>query len=379
MTTDANASLDFETMIVGGGVVGLACAAYLARMGQQVLLIEKHLHFGSETSSRNSGVIHAGLYYRTGSLKARLCRRGQALLYARCERDGVSYKRCGKLVVADSDAEIEALQRLYDQAHENGATEVRLLSPEDFKVLEPQVRGAMALWSPATGIVDAHALMDSYRREAEAHGAILLLGHSLVAAESDGEGWSVTLRDERAMESLVVRTTHLVNAGGLWAFSVAETCGVAPRALGLRQHYCKGDYFRLAGHLRGLVTRLIYPMPVAAGLGVHLTMDLAGDLNAGPDTEYVDKPSYEVDAAKGQRFARAVQRYLPAVGDLDLTPNYAGVRPKLQGPGESAADFVLHVHHGVGRARQVHMFGIESPGLTASEALAEEVNQLLVD
>lgn len=364
---------DFDTVVVGGGVVGLACAARISALGQRVLLLERHLHWGSETSTRNSGVIHAGLYYPTSSHKARLCRRGRDLIYARCERDGVASKRCGKLVVAVEAEEEPALWRLYERAVENGADEVRLLDRAAIARIEPHIRARMALWSPQTGIVDVHGLMECYRREAEAHGAVLLLGHSLVGVGFSGEGWEVAVRDLRADRQDKVRVQHLVNAAGLNAFDVARQCGLEPAQRGLQLHLCKGDYFSLAGRLRGIVRHLVYPLPSAAGLGVHLTLDLGGALNAGPDTEYVTELQYQIDPGKAAGFARALQRYLPAVDSADLSPNYAGIRPKLQGPGDSVADFALLTEADHGLRGQVHLLGIESPGLTASEALAEGV------
>lgn len=363
---------DVGVAIVGGGLVGMACAARLARAGHAPLLIEQHADFGQETSSRNSGVIHAGLYYEPGSLKALACVEGRERLYARCARDAIPHRRCGKLVVAAEAGELAALERLHARGRENGAGALRILSTAALHRLEPRVRGHAALWSPQSGIVDAHALLASYRREALQHGAELCRATRVDAVEPDGADLCIVTQG-RDGERGQLRAERVINAAGLQADAIARSAGIPIDAIGYRVHLCKGDYFALAPELRGIVRHLVYPLPVHAGLGVHITLDLGGGLRAGPDTEYVDAPRYDVDADKAPLFAAALRRYLPDIHDAQLRPDYAGIRPKLQGPGDGPRDFALYSGARHGAPGLLNLFGIESPGLTASEALAERV------
>jgi L-2-hydroxyglutarate oxidase LhgO len=358
-----------DAVVIGAGVVGMACAEKLARRGDSVLVIERNARAGQETSSRNSGVIHAGLYYPPGSLKAELCVRGRDLLYARAARYGLPHRKLGKLVVACEGAEVAKLEALQARAHANGANEVRILDAAELVRMEPRVRAIAALWSPETGIVDAHALLRSYWVEAQQHGAELVTHTRVVAIAPEGDALRVTAQDARG-EKFELDAAALVNAAGLGAPEVAALAG---GAVGLTPRLCKGDYFRIADRLRGCVSHLVYPMPVSAGLGVHLTLDLDGSLRAGPDTEYVDSVRYDLDETKRTHFAEAVRRYLPELRDEDLTPDFAGIRPKLHGPEATFHDFVIEQS----TPRLVNLLGIESPGLTASEAIAERVAQML--
>ncbi|MDD9932047.1 MAG: NAD(P)/FAD-dependent oxidoreductase [Myxococcales bacterium] len=372
----ASTELDVEAVVVGAGAVGLACTALLARHGRSVIVLERNTAVGQETSSRNSGVIHAGLYYPVGSNKALTCVRGRELLYARCERDAVPHRRCGKLLVASEPAEQERLEAIRLRGLENGAGALTMVGAEEVTRRAPAVRAIAGLWSPETGIVDAHGLMDSYRAEARAHGAELVVATRLEGMDPLGsEALRLSTRDEGG-ETFTITTRFVVNAAGLDADAVAAMAGLDVDALGYRLHYCKGDYFALSSRFRGASEHLIYPVPVAAGLGIHLTMDLGGKLTAGPDTEYVDRIHYDVDPAKAAVFARAVRRYLPELRDEDLTPDYAGIRPKLQAPGAPVADFVIERADRNGVPGLINLVGIESPGLTASEAIAERVVEL---
>ena len=365
-----------DALVIGAGAVGLACAADLAHRGRSVVVVERHGRIGQETTSRNSGVIHAGLYYPTGSLKARLCVEGRELLYARCAREGLPHRRCGKLVVATDDAERAKLEAILAQARINGAGDVRLVDAVELARLEPAVRAIAGLLSPATGIVDAHALVDSYRREAESHGALLALDHAVTALVRNPGGWQIVATSGGG-ERAELAATWVVNSAGLHASRVAELAGLSVDALGYRQRPCKGDYFRLSARHARIATHLIYPVPVHAGLGVHITFDLDGKVTAGPDTEYIDELRYDVDPAKAARFGAALRRYLPDVADEDLTPDYAGIRPKLQGPGEPFRDFVVEEASAHGAPGLINLLGIESPGLTASEAIARVVGELI--
>jgi L-2-hydroxyglutarate oxidase LhgO len=375
--------IEVDAAVVGAGAVGLACAARLARAGHSVLILEALAAVGQESSARNSGVIHAGLYYPSGSLKALSCVEGRARLYARCAREQIPHLRCGKLVVATDDRERSKLEVIHAQGLRNDAGALRMLDGAELRALEPRVRAIAALWSPETGIVDQHGLIASYKREALAHGAELCLHTQVIGIDPAPNGLTLTTRavasgDAAFAETARVTASWVINAAGLRADAIAALAGLDVDALRYRLHPCKGDYFELASSLRGMVEHLIYPMPEQAGLGVHVTLDLSGALRAGPDTEYVPAPVYDVDPAKAAHFAAAVQRYLPEVRVEHFTPGYAGVRPKLAGPGEAFRDFVIEEASAHGAPRLINLIGIESPGLTASEAIAERVAALVV-
>lgn len=361
---------DFDVAVIGGGVVGLGCAAKLARQGRSVVLLERHARPGQETSSRNSGVIHAGLYYPPGSLKALTCVEGRERLYERCRSHGIGHRKTGKLLVATAPEEEPKLAAILARAIENGAGALRPLDRADIRRLEPRVSAISGVWSPESGIVDVHELMYSYQKEAGDHGALLVFQTEVEGIDSGAHGFELSTRSAAGARASIGCTT-LVNAAGLFADRVAEKAGVDIDALRYRYHWCKGDYFTLAPELRGLVSHLVYPAPVHAGLGIHITFDLGGKLTLGPDTEYVSELSYRVDPAKRDRFAAAARRYLPELRDDQLAPDYAGIRPKLQGPSDEFRDFVLEdaTPHGV--RGLINLIGIESPGVTASEAIAE--------
>jgi L-2-hydroxyglutarate oxidase LhgO len=371
-----SAELDADVLIVGAGVVGLACAAALARAGRSVVVLEQHARHGQETSSRNSGVIHAGLYYPSDSLKAQLCVRGRGLLYARCAERGIPHRKLGKLLVAVDDAERDKLASIYARGCENGAGALCMLDAAETRALEPRVRAIAGLASPESGIIDVHALMDSYKAEAAEHGAVVSFATELVGLEPLASGGFavITSRDDARFS---INARSVVNSAGLLADRVAELAGAPLDRAKLRLHPCKGDYFALAPRLRGLVSRLVYPVPVHAGLGIHVTLDLGGKLTAGPDTEYVERAHYAIDARKAAVFGHALRRYLPDVRDEDLSPDYAGVRPKLQGPGDTFRDFEIVDGATHGAPGLVSLIGIESPGLTASAAIAERVAGML--
>jgi L-2-hydroxyglutarate oxidase LhgO len=363
-----------DCVVIGAGAVGVAVARQLAVAGLKPLLVERHPAIGLETSSRNSEVIHAGLYYAPGSLKARLCLRGRELLHAFCAARGVGHRRCGKLVVADAGQE-EALLALLKRAHDNGATEVRALDAGAARILEPEVRCAMALHSPATGILDSHAYLLALLGEAEQGGATLATSSAVTGLSLDESG--IALWINGAAEPLL-RTRCLVNAAGLDAASLAQRIEGFPPTHVPRMHFAKGSYFTLDG--RAPFSRLVYPLPRDGGLGVHLTLDLSGQARFGPDVEWLVQGQpfdYAVDPARAADFRSAVRRWWPGLGERALAPGYAGIRPKLSGPGEPAADFRIDGPETHGVAGLVNLFGIESPGLTASLAIAEQVGELL--
>jgi len=367
---------DTDVVVVGGGVVGLAVAAALARAGREVWLCERRAGLGQETTSRNSEVIHAGLYYPEGSLKARLCVAGREALYARCARHRIPHRRLGKLVVAATQEEVSGLEALRARGTANGAPGLALLDASELRAREPMVRGVAALWSPASGIVDAAALCASFAAEAEAHGALVALRTDVVAIEVTPGGFRLEAVDAAGERSRFA-CAAVVNAAGLAADALAARAGFDVDARGYRIRPCKGDYFALAPRTPLRLATLVYPLPAGAGLGVHATLDLGGRIRFGPDAEYVERPAYAVDPAKAAAFAAAVQRYLPDVRAEWLVPDQAGVRPKLAGPGEGFRDFVVAEESAAGFPGFVNCLGIESPGLTAAPAIAERVAELL--
>jgi L-2-hydroxyglutarate oxidase LhgO len=370
------ASGETGVAVVGAGVVGLACAAALARAGHEVLVLERHGATAHETSSRNSGVIHAGLYYPAGSLKAELCVAGREELYRRCRARDIAHKQTGKLVVASADSEVAALEALLARGSENGVPGLEIIDGRELRRLEPRVRGCAALLVPVTGIVDAHELAGSYQAELEAHGGRVVLHTSVSALERAGGAWRVHA-ESASGERAVVAARAVVNAAGLGSDRIASLAGIDVERAGYRLKPCKGDYFSIAPSLGRIAERLIYPVPHGAGLGVHLTLDLGGRYRLGPDAEYVEAISYAVDPAKASAFAEAARRYLPEIQAAQLAPEGAGIRPKLAGPGEAFRDFVIAEESARGLPGLVNLVGIESPGLTAAGAIAARVARLI--
>lgn len=356
-------------------MVGLAAAAALARAGRQVVLLERRAGFGRETTARNSEVVHTGIYYAEGSAKARLCVRGRELLYARCAREAIPHRRLGKWIVACDDAEVAILESLRGRGTRNGAPDLAIVDGRELSRREPWVRGVAALESPATGIVDAAALCLSLAAEAEAHGATLLRHTEVLDLAPAPGGYRVEARTAGELGDIAVAA--LVNAAGLAGNRVQRMLGQDPVARGERLHFCKGDYFALAPGAPLALSRLVYPVPSGAGLGIHATPDLAGRIRFGPDAEFVPEPRYVVDTAKGVAFAQAAGRFLPELRPEWLVPDMAGVRPRLAGPGEPPRDFVLREESAAGLPGFVNLLGIESPGLTAALAIGEEVVTLL--
>jgi L-2-hydroxyglutarate oxidase LhgO len=367
---------DTDIVVVGGGVIGLAAAAALARTGWSVILLERGADIARETTSRNSEVIHSGIYYPEGSLKAALCVAGREALYARCEKLGIPHSNLGKIIVATHPSEVETLEGFQRRGTGNGVPGLTIVDAREVRRREPAVRAVAGLLSPATGIVDAHALCLSYAAEAEAHGAILVLRTEVLAVDLRSGVYRVTARGPDGERS-AIESGGVVNAAGLASDAVAARAGLDVDACGYRLHPCKGDYFALAPGAPVRVSTLVYPVPTGAGLGIHATLDLGSRVRFGPDAEYVDRVDYGVDPAKAEAFARDVGRYLPEVKAEWLSPDFAGVRPKLSGPGEPFRDFVVAEESRVGLPGFVNLIGIESPGLTAAPAIADRVVDLL--
>lgn len=367
-----------DCVVIGAGVVGLAVARALAQAGREVIVLESQTLYGSGISSRNSEVMHAGIYYPPGSLKASLCVRGRELLYAYCAERGIAHRRCGKLVVATQPQDIGKLKLIQHHAANNGVA-LELLSREQALALEPELECSAALLSPRSGIVDSHALMTSLLGDAQAAGALLAWQSPFVGARCDGDAWVLQSGGDEAFE---MRAEWLINCAGLDAQRVARAMLGFPTAAVPPRHLAKGHYFSLA--TRAPFSRLIYPTPVDGGLGVHLTLDLAGQARFGPDVQWLPDVEldatldYEVDATRIAAFEADIRRYWPTLPYDALQPAYSGIRPKLSGPGEAAADFLIGGPTAHGCAGVVQLFGIESPGLTASLAIAEVVSSLVM-
>lgn len=361
-----------EAVVIGAGVVGLAVARALALQGREVLVLERAHAIGTGTSSRNSEVIHAGIYYPQGSLKARLCVQGKALLYAYCRDRAVAHRRCGKLIVATSAEQLAQLDTIRAMAERNGVTDLQRLDRDAARALEPALECVGAVLSPSTGIVDSHALMLALQGDMENAGGALAVGSALASARCSAQGIELLATDGTALRAGVV-----VNAAGLDAPLLARRFdGLASERVP-KPHYAKGNYFTLAG--RSPFDRLIYPVPEGAGLGVHLTIDLGGQAKFGPDVQWVSSPQdLVVDPSRGDAFYAEVRKYWPGLPHGALLPGYAGIRPKLQPAQHGPADFVIQGPRQHGVAGLVNLFGIESPGLTSSLAIAREVVDQLV-
>ena len=361
-----------QVLVVGAGVVGLAVARAAAIAGHEVIVAEAASSIGTGVSSRNSEVIHAGLYYPTGSQRAHHCTRGRRMLYALCASHGVPHRKCGKLVVATSEGEMDRLGAVHRQAQINGVEGVEIVDAVAAKRLEPELACVGAMLSPETGIIDSHSYMLALRGDLEDHGGMIAFGSPIERLKPRDGGWEAAVGgSERQWLSF----DAVVNCAGLGAQRLARaTEGYAPERVP-RLVLAKGNYFSFAG--RPAFARLIYPVPVPGGLGVHVTLDLAGRMRFGPDVEWIDHENYDVDPARARAFYQRIRDYWPGLPDDSLAPDYSGIRPKLTGPGEPAADFLIDGPRQHGLPRIVHLFGIESPGLTSALSLAEEVTGCL--
>jgi len=367
-----------DITIIGAGVVGLAIAAQLAHRDRVVYVLEKNERFGQETSSRHSGVIHSGIYYPHNSLKAKLCVEGNRLLYELCEKQGIGYKKLGKLIVATSDGETGHLHELMGKGQRNGAEGLSMLSKREMRRLELNVEGVAALLSPSTGIIDSPALMGYFAARAKEGGAEIACRREVAGIEKVSGEYRVTVREADG-GSFSFLTRVLINCAGLHCDRIAALAGIDTAGAGYKLHYCKGEYFSVGNGKNKLVKRLIYPVPLPkdAGLGVHITLDLEGRMRLGPSVEYVDSIDYSVDAWHKQAFYDAARKMLPFIEYEDLEPESAGVRPKLQGPGEDVRDFVIRDESDKGLPGFIDLIGIESPGLTSSPAIARYVTDMV--
>ena len=361
-----------ECAVIGAGVIGLAVARRLARAGIEVVILERAEAIGTETSSRNSEIVHAGIYYPKDSLKALTCVAGKRALYDYCAARGIEHRRCGKIIVATDDSQVGELAAIEERAAANGVGDLSWLTLSEVAGMEPAVQCVAALHSPSTGIVDSHALMLSFQGEAEERGAMIAYHAPVAGARIEDDGIVV---DVGGATPMTLKAERLVNAAGIWAPAVARTIDGLDPASVPRDYLCKGNYYTLAG--KSPFTRPVYPVPEKAGLGVHVTVDLAGQARFGPDVEWIDTIDYDVDPARADAFYAAIRRYWPGLPDGAIQAGYAGIRPKLQAPGEPAADFVVQGPSAHGIDGLVNLYGIESPGLTAALALADLVAEIL--
>ncbi len=361
-----------DTVVIGAGVIGIAIARTLALAGRETIVLESAGAIGTETSSRNSEVIHAGIYYPQNSLKARFCVAGRERLYAYCRKHGVPHKNCGKLVVATDDQQVPKLAELQNNAQRNGIDDLRLLTAAEAREYEPELHCVAALLSPSTGILDSHAYMLALQGEAEANGTVIAFNTPVIAGQAHPNGIEIRTGGDHPY-ALLAR--NVINAAGLWAQPIAHKIrGVPPQTIPPR-YFAKGNYFTLTG--RPPFGRLVYPLATAGSLGIHSTVDFTGQVKFGPDTEWVDEIDYKVDPARDQIFYETIRRYWPALPDGALTPGYSGIRPKLVPQGQGAQDFMIQGPDQHGVPGLLNLYGIESPGLTSSLAIAAHTADIL--
>jgi L-2-hydroxyglutarate oxidase LhgO len=361
-----------DTIVIGAGVIGLAIARHLAQKSREVIVLESNDSFGRETSSRNSGVIHAGIYYSPGSLKARCCIQGKALLYAYCKERQIPHQRCGKLIVAGSDDQFDQLKSLQLNAARAGLDDLEWLAASQVRVMEPDIRAAAALYSPSTGIIDAHELMLAMLADLEAHGGMLVYQSRVLRGRQKGDRVELEV-DNGGQFTLQAKT--VINAAGHGATGVAHKFAGLPRQYIPTTYPVRGHYFEHSGPLP--FSHLVYPLPDATGLGIHVTPDTGGQYRFGPDAEYCETLEYDFDESRRPGFIQAIQNWYPALDETRLHPGFVGIRPSLQGPGEGPADFMISGPSEHGIKGLVNLFGIESPGLTACIAIAEVVEARL--
>jgi L-2-hydroxyglutarate oxidase LhgO len=360
-----------DCVVIGAGVIGLAVARRLAQAGREVIVLEAAEGIGTVTSSRNSEVIHAGIYYRAGSLMAQMCVSGKQLLYAYCREHGIPHRNCGKLIVATTPKETEKLQSIRDHAEANGVLDMQLLAGEAARALEPALNCDAALLSPSTGIIDSHAYMLALQGDAEAAGAAFAFHTPMLRAKASAERIEIEAGGDAPM---TLECGLLVNAAGLGAPAVARSIEGMPIELIPCAYLAKGNYFSCSA--RAPFSRLIYPVPEPGGLGVHLTLDMAGQARFGPDVEWVEAIDYAVDPARAERFYPAIRKYWPTLPDGALMPSYSGIRPKIVPPAVATQDFLIQGPRTHGVSGLINLFGIESPGLTSSLAIADHVGEL---
>ncbi len=362
--------MNVDCIVIGAGIIGLAVARRLAMSGREVVILEAADTFGTETSSRNSEVIHAGIYYPKGTLKAQLCVAGKVQLYDYCLSHSVPFKKLGKLIVAATLSEVPALKGIEEKAIANGVCDLQYLSQSELKTYEPDIRAEAGLFSPSTGIIDSHSFMLALLGDAEANGAMLAVQSRVIGGNIEHDGIRLRVKTLDGSEDEIC-AKMVINSAGLTAPSVAASIqGMSEQHIP-KAYYCKGTYFTLG--VSTTFKHLIYPVPNSAGLGVHLTLDMAGQARFGPDTEWVTTPNYDIDSRRSDSFYEAIRQYWPDLPDDALQPGYVGMRPKIAAPNQPPADFMIQGQKVHGIPGLVNLFGIESPGLTAALAIAERI------
>lgn len=370
--------MDAEITIIGAGVIGLAIAEMVSKNHSNVFLIEKHPSFGQETSSRNSEVIHAGIYYTKDSLKARLCIEGKRLLYDYCNEYSVPFKNCGKLIVATSEEEISVIEGIRQTAIGNGVDDMVVLDRDQIAELEPNIFALKALFSPSTGIIDSHSLMKQYETNTINNGGQIVYGSEVKGIKRIKEGYEITLLDSDKRE-YIFTSEIVINSAGLTADKVSEMVGIEDDNLKIL--FCKGEYFRINPPKNRLINRLVYPVPHPnmEGIGIHVTIDMGGGVKLGPDVKYLESNvyDYKLTASKQDAFFKSAKRFLPFLEFDDIAPEMAGIRPKIQKPGDPLKDFYIMEESKRGYPGFINLIGMESPGLTSSIAIAKYVNGLI--
>ena len=370
---------EVDILIIGAGVIGLAIAKELAEEKNNLLLVEKNKSFGQETSSRNSEVIHGGMYYPCDTLKAKLCVEGRRLLYELCKKNNIPYKKTGKLIVAIEKEETSSLDELLKQGKNNGVEGLRLINQKELFSLEPNLKGISALYSPETGIIDSHRLMQYFLDSAKNNGAMIVFNSEAIAIEKISTGYKISVKN--GAEITEIKAQAVINCAGLDSDMVAQMAGMDIKKCNYQLHYCKGQYFRVNGNKSRLIQNLVYPIPKPkrGGLGIHATLDLSGGLRLGPDDEYLDgrDKDYIVNSSKRPDFYNSARGFLPFLEEIELQPDTSGIRPKLQAQNEAFRDFVIKEEANRGLPGFFNLIGIESPGLTASPAIAKMLKNMI--
>lgn len=371
--------MEYQIIIIGAGVVGLAIAAEISKEHSNILLIEKWGHFGEEISSRNSEVIHAGIYYPKNSLKAKLCVEGNQSIYNYCAKFNIPFNNCGKLIVCPNNSNLEDLEKIYNNANELGARDLKILSKKDTLNLEKNLNAEGSILSPSTGIIDSHSLMQSLEAEAINNGVDIIYEHE-VTQINKSSNWEIFIKDREENEYKII-SELIINSAGLSSDKIAEMCGLDIKKLGYELHYAKGHYFKLSPSKNNIVNKLIYPIPNknTTGLGIHVTLDLGGGVKLGPDVKYLKEKTidYSFDERLKEEFYTSVSSYLNGIEISDLYPDYTGIRPKIQMEGESQKDFVIKRESENGEPDLINLIGIESPGLTCCLEIGKYVRKLI--
>ncbi len=365
-----------DITIIGAGAVGLSISEKLSRSGKEMILLEKHDGFGRESSSRNSEVIHAGIYYPKTSLKTQLCIEGNRLLYDLCEEKGLPYNRLGKIIIANSEDESGQIHELLKCGESNGVKGLKLISSSEIKKLEPHVKGVSGLYSPDTGILDSHSLMHYYEQESIRNGVTVAYNCEVIGIEKSKDGYVIEILDADG-ENFKILTEILINSSGLNSDKIASLLGIDIDLVGYRLHPCKGEYFSISNRHKGKVKHLIYPVPTKLSLGLHAVVELDGRLKLGPNAFYVDEINYDINLEHSIDFFKSAARYFDFLEETDLQADQAGIRPKLQKPGEAFRDFIIKEESDLGFPGFINLIGIESPGLTAAPAIARLVFEMI--